>query len=102
MAQQEQVQTPDQWAACVGAAACAAWTALLAGFVLMVLIGGLYLLIVHTQMSSIVGAVWGVGPKAVTYIMIVFTGLLKLFLFIWLLICVFLTVWAHRLRPSDA
>jgi len=100
MAREEAVVNSQDWGRCVGAAACGAWTALVAGFVFLFGIGALYMLIVHTPLLELVSVVWGVGPRAVAVIMIVFIGLLKLFLFFWFFACIFLTVWAYRLRPA--
>jgi len=99
MAKDEGIQT--QWAACIRAASCAAWMTLLAGFVIVFFIGVMYLIIVHTPFLGAVGAVWGVPPRAVGIIMIIFTGALKFFLILWLLVCVFLSAWARRLKAVE-
>lgn len=99
MAKDECVQT--QWATCIRAAACAAWMALLVGFVLVFFTGVMVLIIAHTPFLGAVAAVWNVPPRAVGIIMIVFTGALKFFLILWLLACVFLSAWARRLKPAE-
>lgn len=86
---------------CVGAAACAGWWTLLAGFIILLVSGVLYMVIVHTPFREAVAMIWGVGPKAVTVVTIAFMALFKLFLLVWLLVCIFLTALAHRLRSAD-
>jgi len=99
MAKDEGFRIP--WASCIRAASCAAWMTLLAGFVLVFFTGIIYLVIVHTPFLSAVAQVWGVAPRVVSVVMLVFTGLLKFFLFLWLLLCVFLSVWARRLKVAE-
>ena len=84
----------------VSAAACAAWWTLLVGFVLVTMTGIVYMFIVHTPLIEAVSALWGTAPKVVSVIFIAFITLLKMFLTLWLLGCVFLTVWARRLRGT--
>ncbi len=91
---------PVAWADCLSAAACGAWCALLVGVLIQVVFGLAFLFVVHTPLHDAVAALWGVGPKAVTIIMIVFSGAFKLCLTVGLLACVFLTVWARRLRRA--
>jgi len=98
MAKEEAVQ--NQWAGCIGAAACAGWWTLLVGFVILLLTGVAYIIVVHTPFVNAVAMIWGVGPRAVTTVMIVFVGLFKVFLLFWLLGCVFLTAWSRRLRQA--
>ena len=101
MAKQDQVPTTNPWAACISAAACGAWSALLVGFVVVVVTGVAYIILVHTPLVEAVGMLWGVGPRAVTVTMLVFTGTLKFVLILWLLGCVCLSVWARRLRSMQ-
>jgi len=91
---------PVAWAECLSAAACGGWWALLVGVLIQCFFGLAFLFIVHTPLHDAVAALWGVGPKAVTIVMIVFSGVFKLCLTLWLLVCVFLTVWARRLRRA--
>jgi len=100
MAKNEAVMNPNDWGRCIGAAACAAWTALVVGVVLVFVLGAMYMLIVHTPLIELVSVLWGVGPQAVTVVMIVSVGLFKLLLCVWFFACIFLTVWSYRLRPS--
>jgi hypothetical protein len=86
---------------CVGAAACAGWWTLLAGFLILLVSGVLYMVIVHTPFRGAVAMIWGVEPRHVTVVMIAFMGLFKLFLLVWLLVCVFLTALSHRMRSGD-
>ena len=99
MAKEEEVR--NQWAACIGAAGCAAWWTLLVGFLILLVTGIMYLFVVHTPLIGAVAAVWGVGPKAVPIVMVVFIALYKMFLLVWLPGCVFLTAWARRLRSVE-
>jgi hypothetical protein len=86
---------------CVGAAACAGWWTLLIGFLLLLVSGVFYMIIVHTPFLEAVAMIWGVGPKAVTVVTLAFMGLFKLFLLFWLLVCVFLTALAYRMRSGE-
>jgi len=86
---------------CVRAAASAGWWTLLIGFLILLVSGVMYVIIVHTPFLGAVSMIWGVGPKAVTVVTVAFMGLFKLFLLLWLLGCVFLTVLAYRLRSAD-
>jgi len=99
MAKQENVQ--NDWAACVGKVACAGWWTLLVGVIFLLVSGVVYMVIVHTPFLGAVAMIWGVGPKAVMVITVVFMALFKLFLLLWLFGCVFLTVLAHRLRAGE-
>jgi len=99
MTKQEVVR--NEWADCVGKAACAGWWTLLVGFLILLVTGVMYLIVVHTPFLGVVAMLWGVSPKAVTVVMIIFMGLYKMILLLGLLECVFLTALAHRLRSAD-
>jgi len=99
MAKEEELR--NEWAPCLRAAACAGWWTLLVGVLILLATGVIYIIIVHTPLHEAVAMIWGVSPKAVTVVMVVFIGLYKMILLVGLLECVFLTALAHRLRPAD-
>ena len=92
----------DDLAGRVSAAACGAWATLVVAFVIHLVLAVACLMVLHTQLLQVVGAVWGTGPNVVRVVFIVFMSLWKLFLMVWLLGCVFLTVWSRRLRRLKA
>ena len=92
----------DDLAGRVSAAACGAWATLLVAFVIHLVMAVVWLIVLHTQLLNVVGAIWGTGPNVVRMTFIVFMSLWKLFLMFWLLGCIFLTVWSRRLRRLKA
>ncbi|KPK44632.1 MAG: hypothetical protein AMK72_11860 [Planctomycetes bacterium SM23_25] len=92
----------DDLAGRVSAAACGAWATLVVAFVIHLVLAVAFLMVLHTQLLEVIGAVWGTGPNVVRVVFIVFMSLWKLFLMFWLLGCVFLTVWSRRLRRLKA
>jgi len=99
MAKEQEVR--NEWAPCIRAAACAGWWTLLVGFLILLVAGVMYIIIVHTPFLGAVALIWGVSPKAVTITLVIFIGLYKMILLVGLLECVFLTALAHRMRSAD-
>jgi len=86
----------------VGAAACAGWVVFAVGFVLQLIQGVAYLAVVHSpSLTRLVASVWGVGPRQVHIVWLVFVALMKFVLFLWAGACLFLTVWARRLNRAE-
>ncbi|MBM4019053.1 MAG: hypothetical protein FJ288_12115 [Planctomycetes bacterium] len=96
------IEEPSLLARRVRAAAAAGWWTLLAGALATFATGILCLLVVQTPLVRLVTALWGTPPQVVRLVCIAFVGLLKFALMLWALGCLFLSIWAYRLRRIDS
>jgi hypothetical protein len=92
----------DDFAGRVSTAAYAAWLTLLIAFVIHLVLSMACLVVVHTELIDVVGDIWDTGPGVTRGTFIAFIGLWKLFLMVWLLGCIFLTLWSWRLGGLKA
>ena len=94
--------TPSVFTRRVAAAAYAAWCAWLLGLAWLALSGVAYVLVVHCPLAArLVSRLWDVEFGTVRDLLLVFTSLLKLIMMLLLLGCLFLSVWARRLRNTE-
>jgi len=94
----DEMAKPRDLARSVTAAAAAGWWTLLVGLLFVAFQGIIYLVATHTILMDWVSCVWNVDRSVACIAWFVFIGVLKLALILWALRCVFLTLWARRLR----
>ncbi|MFO7900188.1 MAG: hypothetical protein R6V58_14155 [Planctomycetota bacterium] len=95
----------DQFTVRVRTAAVATWWAVLIGFIWMAVSFVLWRVVLGScSLTELVQDAWGPGFDAVTMnrVTLVFFGVFKLILFVWVLLAVYLSLWARGLRQQGA
>ncbi|MFW6159035.1 MAG: hypothetical protein ACOC8E_06720 [Planctomycetota bacterium] len=95
----------DQFTVRVRTAAVATWWTVLIGFIWMAVSFGLWRVVLGScGLLELVQDVWGPGFDTVTMgrVGLVFFGIFKLILFVWVLAAICLSLWARKLRQQGA
>jgi hypothetical protein len=93
----------DSFGRRVRAAAAAGWWTALIATAWMLIVWLVWLGVVKGQPVWVL-QLWGMDGMAwpeVQRLMLYFFGIMKLVLWVWVLICIWLTIWARRLRQTD-
>ena len=94
-------QTDSAFVRRLAAAASAGWFCFLLGVFVLVCSGAIFLWITNIPvLMDAISQLWGVDQVVVHVVWIGFIGTMKFFLLVWMLGCVFLSVWARRLRAA--